>query len=143
MENLPPPIDTAPAFTPVAPPPGSPDATRRVGAPVTAPEAPAPQARPAAAALEFESGRTREVPLSFPATWEGRRIGVVTVRRLITAEVAALVPDGKVPDVFEVYAVMTGLPAPVLRGLDGDDGQAVAEAAFDFLPRLLRAAYSG
>lgn len=141
MENLPPPIDTTPSLKPVVPPPDAPDAAAGGVSPVEVPPRAAP--RPQVAALEFEGVRFRDVPLEFPFTWDGQRVDVVTVRRLLTRQVAELCPDGNAPDVFEVYAAMTGLPAPVLRGMDSDDGQAVAGAAWDFLPRLLRAAYSG
>ncbi|WP_024277982.1 phage tail assembly protein [Xanthobacter sp. 126] len=144
MENLPPPIADAPSLPPIAPPAGSPDAARRNGgpaAPVTPAASPQPLP-PVATALDFVQRPSRTVPLDYPFVLDGCLIDQITVRRLLTAQVAALCEGGKAPDPFDCYAVMTGLPTPVLRGLDGDDGQAVAEAAFDFLPRLLRDALS-
>lgn len=138
MENLPPPIDDTPALTPVRPPRGSPDAAR---APAAEPAAPKPD-EPRVAALDFDARPSVVVPLAYPFTWEGKKVTSIAVRRLVTSEVATLCAGGKSPDPFDAYAVMTGFPAAVLRGLDSDDGSAVAEAAFDFLPRLLRDAYS-
>jgi hypothetical protein len=147
VDTLPPPIDAQPTLSPVPPPPGSPDALRRAGGPQgpTAPSAdPAPApARPLVAVLEFDARQAKTVLLDFPFQFDGRRHTEITVRRLLTCQVAELCVGGRVPEPFDVYAVMTGIPAPVLRGLDADDGQAVAEAAFDFLPRLLRDAFSG
>lgn len=142
MEDLPPPIADTPSLPPVAPPIGSPDAARRTAEAVAPAPAPAKPNPPLVAALDFVDRKARDVPLQYPFVLDGRRISVITVRRLLTAQVAVLCQGGKAPDPFDCYAVMTGLPAPVLRGLDGDDGQAVAEAAYDFLPLLLRAAFS-
>lgn len=139
MENLPPVIDDTPRLAPVRPPQGSPDDARSQAAEPAAPKVRAPEV----ATLEFEARPGALVPLAYPFSWEGRKVTGIPVRRLLTSEVAALCVGGKTPDVFDAYAVMTGFPAAVLRGLDSDDGSAVAEAAFDFLPRLLRDAYSG
>lgn len=150
MDNLPPPIDPGlPPLTPVTPPAGSPDAARRAGAgPAASPAAQsakaAPKVRPQVEALEFvdDGGEAASVTLRRPFDRKGVRVATITVRRLITQELVDLVAGGTVPDLYDAYALMTGLPAAVLRGLDADDGMAVAEAAFDFLPRTLAAAYS-
>lgn len=137
------PLDQYPLVSPEERPPVPPEQPGEPAAAAPAPgqEKPA-EARPAAA-LDFQERGVKEVTLSFPFTWEGRFVSAVTVRRLITAEVAALTASGRATDAFECYAAMTGLPAPVLRGMDGDDGMAVVEAAFAFLPRLLKDVLSG
>lgn len=140
MDTLPPVIDTTPTLTPVRPPEGSPDEGRTARA--AEPTASGRDA-PEVAALDFDARPGALVPLSYPFVWDGQKVTGIPVRRLLTSEVAALCAGGKTPEPFDCYAVMTGLPAAVLRGLDGDDGAAVAEAAFDFLPRLLRDAFSG
>ncbi|WP_296579594.1 hypothetical protein [Xanthobacter sp.] len=137
------PLDQYPLVSPEERPPVPPEQPGEpaAAAPAAAQEKPA-EPRPAAA-LVFQERATKVVTLSFPFTWEGRLVSAVTVRRLITAEVATLTAGGTPPDAFEAYAAMTGLPATVLRGMDADDGLAVTEAAFDFLPRLLRDVLSG
>ncbi len=117
-------------------------------APADEPDPPPQQAsRPGkaqpVATLDFVGERERSVPLIWPFVWDGQRVDVITVRRLITTQVANLTAGGSLPDIFDAYAAMTGFPAEVLRGLDGEDGVAVAEAAYDFLPRTWQAVYSG
>ncbi len=108
-------------------------------------ELPVAPARPAAtktvATLDFTGGKPweRHVPLDFPFVWEGREIATITVRRLTTAEMGAIVErHGADFDQWDIFAVMTGLPAAVLRGLESGDGDAVTEVAYDFLPRSLK-----
>ena len=84
---------------------------------------------------------SRAVPLEFP--FEHPTLGVVeniTVRRLSVGEVGDMLderPD-MMPDFFDIYERMTGVPAAVLRGLVDVDGEAVSGVCFDFLPRLYR-----
>lgn len=91
--------------------------------------------------LDFEIPGERQffrvVPLKHPFRRNGEIVRDITVRRLTVGAVGDLIDDrpGDMPDFFDIYAVMTGLPAAVLRGLIDIDGEAVAEACFDFLPR--------
>lgn len=152
MEQLPPVIATDRVATPVTPPPGSPDALRRAGVEPRPDIAPAPDGTDPAITsplagqspvevLDFVGTRTVSVPLSCPFRRGGGLVEAITVRRLITNEIAGLLPgDGTLPGVYAIYAVMCDLPEAVLRGLDGDDGMAVSLACADFLPRQLRRA---
>lgn len=141
-EELPPTIEGAPSLTAVTPPPGSPDEARRQAGQQAAP---APMttsdAAPAVAVLEFVTAAAQTIRLQHPFRLDGRLVDCVHVRRLSLAQVSELVVAGRTGDLYEVYAVMCDLAAPVLRGLDGDDGEAVVEAAYDFLPRVIRAAH--
>lgn len=84
--------------------------------------------------------RSRAISLAHPFRLDGREIAEVVVRRPLTWEVAAwrqqAPEDGA--DTFELYAVMTGLPAEIIRAMDADDGAEIAGAAYDFLPRWVR-----
>lgn len=142
-KDFPTPIEGVPSLTAVTPPPGSPDEARRLKASETdAASTPKPDApAPAVAALEFVTDAGKTIRLQHPFRLDGRLIDSVQVRRLSLAQVSDLVVAGRTGDLYEVYAVMCGLPAPVLRGLDGDDGEVVVEAAYDFLPRVIRAAH--
>jgi hypothetical protein len=138
-DELLPPIPGAPELQPVTPPPGSPDHARKGGAavePVANKAAPV-EAPPLVAVLDFVADRAKHIPLDFPFRFEGRLIEAIDVKRLPMAAVNNLVSSDRYLDLYEIYAEMTGLPASVLRGLDGDDGTRVTEIAFDFLPRLL------
>lgn len=132
-DTLPPIIDTEPQLRPVKRPEGAPDAQSREPAHDVA-----AQSRPEPARLDFIQTPVRSIALEYPFRLDGEVITNVSVRRLLTSEVANLAKDEQMPDLFEVYSVMTGLPADVLRGLDADDGQKVAEVAYDFLPLLFR-----
>lgn len=142
-EELPPPVDAEPALKPVQPPPGSPDHKRRAGAktdaaaeaPAAAAEAPVP---PQVAVLEFRDPRSKTVPLDYPFTFEGRLFEAMPVRRLAVVEVDRLVSDGRHDDLYEILAVMTGVAAPVLRGMDADDSDRLIKESADFLPRWAR-----
>lgn len=144
MEALPPPIATTPELTPVRPPPGSPDFKGATGArsPAAQPlEAPLPAPKPMTALEFLDPGRRiKTVPLKHPFRWNGTDVSSISVRRLATAEVASWRErvTANQADSYDLYATMTGLPAPVLRGLDSDDGEDVLAAAFDFLPRWLQ-----
>jgi hypothetical protein len=80
------------------------------------------------------------VPLDHPFRLDGRKVCEIRVRKLTVAQVAELTARAGSTgfDLYDVYAVMTGLPAPVLRGLVDDDGEAVIGKAYDFLPRAFR-----
>lgn len=80
------------------------------------------------------------VPLKYPFRRDGQITRQIVVRRLTVGEVGEMLDTrpADLPDRFDIYAAMTGLPAPVLRGLIDIDGEAVAEACFDFLPRYYR-----
>lgn len=104
------------------------------------PEA-APVPRPAVppARLEFEgSAHERIIPLKHPET--GEMVRQITVRRLLTAEVEEAIETVLAEGYsnFVLYARMTGLTVPILRGLMDEDGDAVTDAAYDFLPRVFR-----
>lgn len=99
-------------------------------------------ARPEVAALDFLSLErlVAVVPLEHPFRLDGQKVREVKVRKLTVAQVAELTARAGATgfDLYDVYAVMTGLPAPVLRGLMDDDGEAVIGKAYDFLPRAFR-----
>jgi hypothetical protein len=147
-DELPPPIDAEPALKPVLPPPGSPDYKRRAGAkaegaaeaPAAAAEAPS-VAEPVAALLQFAGERHKRVTLSFPFMDNGVQRDVVVINRLTMSHVDRLVREGRHSDLYEIFAEMTGLPAPVLRGMDADDGERMIAEGADFLPRSLREAF--
>jgi len=108
-----------------------------------APAAAAKRALPPPATLAFLPGRSIDVILECPFEWGGRVVEAVEVRRLTVAEVGEVVEQhGDTAVLYDFYAAMTGLPVAVLRGLVDDDYQAVAEAAFGFLPRDIRTAFS-
>lgn len=115
---------------------------------VAEPSIPEPAAKPDAgkpevAALEFEDDAAKPVPLKRPFRYEGELVKAITVRPLLTAEYGDVIRDDGTYDRFDAYALMTGLPAPVLRGLDARDGEEVTGIAYDFLPRLFRANRDG
>ena len=112
----PPPVDGAAAAAAATAPPA-----RRIGE---------------VAVLDFIGGDASvEIALAFPFRLDGRDIFAVTVRRASMLEIARVVPGFATADDFELYAVMAGLPAPVLRGMMREDREAVARAADDFLSR--------
>ncbi|PWE52254.1 hypothetical protein DEM27_31905 [Metarhizobium album] len=64
----------------------------------------------------------------------------IRVHRLTVGEIGDLLdnrPTG-MPDLFDIYALQTNIPAPVLRGLIDVDGEAVTKVCYDFLPRYFR-----
>lgn len=102
---------------------------------------PAVRTPPRVESLQFVGGRPMAVaiPLDFPFLWEGRVVDTIAVRRMTTQAMTDLADRlGERLELFDVYAVMTGLPASVLRALEASDGTRVTEAAYDFLPRALR-----
>lgn len=82
----------------------------------------------------------RAVTLKHPFRRNGEVVREIFIRRLTVAEVGDLIDarPADLPDLFDIYAIMAGHPAPVLRGLVDVDGEAVAEVCFDFLPRYFR-----
>jgi hypothetical protein len=93
------------------------------------------------ATLAFTGGKawSKVVPLDFPFEYEGRTVAEITVRRLTTAEMGEVASrHGDELDQWDIFAVMTGLPAAVLRGLEAGDGDEVTGVAYDFLPRTVK-----
>jgi len=136
METLPPPIAGEPALKPVP----RPDRDAVAAGGPSGPLVPAAHV----AVLDFlhPERLAADIPLNHPFRLDGAEVRSVHVRRPLTVEVGewnGRVQAGKA-DTYDLYAVMTGLPAPVLRGLIADDGAAVNAAAFDFLPPWLRTA---
>lgn len=104
---------------------------------------PAPRAAVPPARLEFEgSAHERVIPLKHPFMHPetGEMVRQITVRRLLTAEVEEAIETVLAEGYsnFVLYARMTGLTVPILRGLMDEDGDAVTDAAYDFLPRVFR-----
>jgi len=112
-------------------------------------EPPQPETQPAApepkwemATLDFVDAPVKMVPIDFSFRFAGEVVSAIPVRRLTTGEVDQFLrTHGAGFSTFEVFALMTGLPVPVLRGLVAEDGDKVAEAALDFLPRSIRQAF--
>lgn len=97
---------------------------------------------PAVATLEFvNSTHQQKVPLKHPFRWKGQVVDFITVKRLTLGQVDIFVRRAAKTSfsTFDIYAEMTGLPADVLRGLVDEDGDAVVDVAYDFLPRPLKA----
>ncbi|MBX3545605.1 hypothetical protein [Chelatococcus sp.] len=110
--------------------------------PVATPAAPAPEPTLGEmAVLDFidPAALSKSVPLRHAFRLDGETIGAIQVRRLAVAEVgqlaASIIQKGRY-DVYDVYALMTGLPAAVVRALPDDDGDAVIDACSPFLPRF-------
>lgn len=102
------------------------------------PRPPVPPAK-----LEFEgSAHERVIPLKHPFKHPetGKMVREIIVRRLLTAEVEEAIETVLAEGYsnFVLYAKMTGLTVPILRGLMDEDGDAVTDAAYDFLPRVFR-----
>lgn len=103
------------------------------------PAAPARSTPPLVAVLDFLDARQAETPFVHPFRWNGAEVRSFTARRLLMAEVGQLVETargGEDFDPIEFYAAMTGLPAPVIRGLDADDGALLVDTCYPFLPRV-------
>ena len=90
--------------------------------------------------IEGEMELFHKVPLKHPFRRNGDVVRAIFIRRLTVAEVGDLIDarPADLPDLFDIYAIMAGHPAPVLRGLVDIDGEAVAEVCYDFLPRYFR-----
>ena len=87
----------------------------------------------------------RDIPLRFAFIWDGARVDTIRVSQLTTGRLGSLVGElqrrpNRRMELMDVYAVMTGLPAKVLRALPSEDGDKVVDAAFGFLPPSLRPA---
>lgn len=82
--------------------------------------------------------------LAYPFRWEGVPYKEIVVSQLSVAQVGGIFQRARaakrMPDLMEVYAEMTGLPAKVLRALPSVDGDPVTEKCWDFLPPSLRPA---
>lgn len=125
-------LSNSPADLPAAEPPAAP-----------APPPPAPVRE--AEELEFEGDSHRKVvTLKYPFKWDGEFVREVTVCRLRMVDVERFIAEMGTRTVtsFEIYAFMTKLPAKVLRGMIDEDGDAVTDTAFDFLPRAIREAFA-
>lgn len=83
--------------------------------------------------------RFRVVPLEWPIEYDGKTYSEITVRRMTTAEVVALV-DQMRDDVGAATLPMFDVPREVIDYLDPDDADEVNKAVNDFLPRGLRSA---
>lgn len=105
---------------------------------------PAPDDEDDVATLDFVGDELPEVvhDLRYPFNWGGVRRDTVTVRQLTTAQVGRISGEwqrsGNPPLLMDVYAVMTGLPARVLRALPHVDGDPIVRTAYDFLPPSYR-----
>lgn len=116
-------------------------------APTPAGNAPAAAEPPAAVVvideLDFVGDvHKRLVPLKHPFRLGGKVVSEIPVRRLKIGEIDKILRDatGASLQLFDIYSMMSGYPASVLRGLIDEDGDAVTEVAYDFLPRALRPA---
>lgn len=103
------------------------------------------QVGPTVAALEFIGDKkpARICVLDYPFRWNGIEVSEIVVRRLTTPQVAAFMerlPEDRSYDRYDLYGLMCGLPAEVLRALPEPDGPEVVGACFDFLPRVLAGA---
>ena len=81
--------------------------------------------------------------LRFPFRWQGERVNSITVRQLTTAQVGKIMtatPANKAPELMDLYAAMTGLPAKVLRAIPATDMSPIIDKAYDFLPPYFRPA---
>jgi hypothetical protein len=92
------------------------------------------------AILEFENpaGMVEEVPLSHPFRWRGEWLRKVSVRRLTFAEALRVNDEAQTADrevkSIDLFAAMTGLSAPVIRGMEATDADRVTKACLPFLP---------
>ena len=78
-------------------------------------------------------------PFHHPET--GETVTEITIRRLLTSEMEDAIAGALEGDFsnFNLYARMTGLSVPILRGLIDEDGAVVTDTAYDFLPPVFRA----
>ncbi|OCP17426.1 MULTISPECIES: hypothetical protein [unclassified Ensifer] len=93
------------------------------------------------AILDFVgSNHIRTVQLAHKFRFNGELVETVTIKRLTIGQVSTFIQEhaDKPFTTFDVYAVMTGLSASVLRGLIDEDGDLVTDAAYSFLPLALR-----
>lgn len=96
---------------------------------------------PSAASVVLHGNRSREVPLEFPAEFEGVTYDKVTIRRMSAPEVEAFIKRAAAStpgDGDDTPVEMLDIPREVFLGLDPDDREMVEEAIYDFLPRRLQ-----
>jgi len=92
------------------------------------------------AILEFENpaAMIEEVSLSHPFRWKGEWLRKVSVRRLTFAEALRVNDEAQKADrevkSIDLFAAMTGLSAPVIRGMEATDADRVTKACLPFLP---------
>lgn len=115
--------------------------TAAEGSRASTPASSAPTPKAEVTELQFLGERFKVVPLKFPFVWQGVEIHEVRIARLTIGAVSEILlrPTDVKMTTYDIYSRMTGLPAAVLRGLDSEDGTAVSEAAYDFLPQSLQA----
>tara|TARA_R110002020_G_scaffold15555_33_gene55412 strand:- start:2373 stop:2834 length:462 start_codon:yes stop_codon:yes gene_type:complete len=100
---------------------------------------PQPMLEKEVAELDYVDGvPERRVPLQNKFRLDGQVIEEVRVLALTPAEVANILTQVETPDVYDFYAVMTKLPAAVVRGMRGQDGERVTVACYDFLPLFMK-----
>ena len=91
--------------------------------------------------LEFVGETHRKVVrLAHAFRRNGTLVDRIIVQRLRIGDVDRFIKRAQAGSfsTFDIYAEMTGFPAAVLRGLVDEDGDAVTDACYDFLPRSLR-----
>lgn len=86
-----------------------------------------------------DGGPERRVSIRNSFRHDGAIVSEVRVLALTPADLAEILTKVENADVYDFYAAMTGLPASVIRGMRGRDGEDVTEACYDFLPRFMRA----
>jgi hypothetical protein len=110
----------------------------------TAPSAPSKRSSqpPLIAVLDYvgDDKPFRVIPLKWPFRWDGHLYTEIVVNRLTVQQMGDFwdsLPPDRDYDRVEVYGLMCGLPAAVIRALRDRDGTEVTGACFDFLPRAL------
>lgn len=111
-------------------------------APATGDASAAPKPAREVAELEFvgDSPPLTTITLRYPFRWQGDVVREIVVRRLTVAQLGAFwesLPETGTFDRTDVYGLMCGLPAAVIRALPDADGTRVTAACFDFLPPAL------
>lgn len=92
------------------------------------------------AILEFEdpAGMIEEVPLNHPFRWKGEWVRKVSIRRLTFAEALRVNEEaqkaGREVTSIDLFAAVTALSAPVIRGMEATDADRVTKACLPFLP---------
>lgn len=92
--------------------------------------------RPAATFVS-QVDREKWVPLQYPVTFDGKVWDRIRIRRISAKELRDYL--GAVGDGFVMPPVID-CPIEVWDGMDADDQTDVDEAAFEFMPKRLRAA---
>ncbi len=91
-----------------------------------------------APAVVLGGNRTRDIPLTYPAKFEGVIYDKVTIRRMSQDEMQAFIAAAAGDD--DIRLAMHDLPDVVFDALDPDDADAVNAAMLDMLPRKLKRA---